>query len=89
MTPQPSIRDLLTTHLGNIKEPASVDLNANYPEPERPPALNGPELKQNLMQAIANGSPQNDPTAQTKIENEAFRQKVVEALTNTINKDGQ
>lgn len=91
MNQQPTIRDLLANHLGDIRNPATVDLSGNHTEdPGQPPALNGPELKQNIMQAIAKGSPKNDPNAQAQFENDAFRQKVVEALTVTINnQDGK
>ncbi|MGR6899769.1 hypothetical protein [Glutamicibacter sp. BSL13] len=90
MNQQPSIRDLFAQHLGTINHPISVDLSADHDDvPSQPPALNGPELKQSIMQAIAQDGAKTDPAAQTQFQNEAFRQKVVEALTTTINKDGQ
>ncbi|MGO2067891.1 hypothetical protein [Glutamicibacter arilaitensis] len=54
MNQQPSIRDLLANHLGASKPPISVDLSGNHTEdPGQPPALNSPELKTSIMNAIA------------------------------------
>lgn len=91
MTQNPSIRDLLSNHLGEIRNPATVDLSGNHTEdPGQPPALNGPELKQSILQAIGQAGAQSDPASQAQFENDAFRQKVVEALTvNINNQDGK
>ncbi|WP_275777920.1 hypothetical protein [Paenarthrobacter sp. Y-19] len=62
MTQQPSIRDILAAHWGDdaIKQPLTLDLNNPGEAPEPVPALNSPELKKSIIQAIAdNASQQN------------------------------
>ncbi|KRE79918.1 hypothetical protein [Arthrobacter sp. Soil763] len=56
MTDHRPIREILADHWGDsIKSPTTFDLNAQVDDAPPVPALNGPELKQIIAQAIAAG----------------------------------